>query len=346
MHRCMSDDMPLYDILSRHPCFHDGRGVVRSRSPSSVDSDARTRLRSSPSIDRAAPPTAASDFDQRLHYESGLYTPGGKAPRFQLTSQEFNARMTLMRAVIDLIDAHVPDMRMDRVFISWSPDADWSGFHADNGDIYVNLATLVPTQTSYLGVIMHEVAHDTTHAHDLTWGMEMQRLFEKLLSVARFPDKHRTKRPACETPRDVVDLCAFCERKLENLQDLRYGLEEEIYKRENRKSEAERDLVCARKDADDFRGFQAQLSDMLHDSFAKTDLRYHQMLQLEDTMLQGAERSIKQAQTDMEQLRNEIDACSDEREKLIVEFELVDAQIVTLERSMMCRGLDLRFEGG
>ena len=42
------------------------------------------------------------------------------------------------------------------------------------------------SRAKYIGTLFHEVAHDATHAHDKTWGMTMQHLFERLLVNAEF----------------------------------------------------------------------------------------------------------------------------------------------------------------
>ena len=128
-------------------------------------------------------PPPRRDLHQRWNDVAGLYTPDGEAPHYYGGAAfTVEARRTLMYRAMDIVETSIPGSHMHRVRISWSPSADWLGLHEIDGTIYMNLALLDPALEAYIGTLIHELAHDATHAHDRTWGMNMQRLFERLLS--------------------------------------------------------------------------------------------------------------------------------------------------------------------
>ena len=124
-------------------------------------------------------PLPTRDLEQNLNEEYSIYTPTGAAP--EATRETVLERMQLMERAFSIVEEHIEGADLSRVRISWSPDADWAGLHEANRNIYVNLALLPTTMAKYLGVLTHEVAHDDSHAHGLTWGMSMQRKFEALI---------------------------------------------------------------------------------------------------------------------------------------------------------------------
>ena len=123
------------------------------------------------------------DLEQQWNDESKLYTPNGTAPTMDDDGKVVvRARVDRMNEACALLQKHVEGVRMERVRYSWSPHADWKGLHECSGVIYVNLALLGDKLSEHLGLLVHEVAHDVTHAHDKQWGVRLQSLFEELLT--------------------------------------------------------------------------------------------------------------------------------------------------------------------
>lgn len=193
-----SHDAPRdsHDSPPHHPSLRDATIIprIRPRSPSPGMRRVRPRVdvrtvhivpvNETRPEDYELDPPPTRDLDQQWNDEVELYTPDGTPP--QASADVVQQHKSLLYEVMDLVEAHMPQMRMDRVRITWSPYADWVGLHEADGTIYMNIALLPQSRAKYIGTLFHEVAHDATHAHDKTWGMTMQHLFERLLVNAEF----------------------------------------------------------------------------------------------------------------------------------------------------------------
>ena len=52
-----------------------------------------------------------------------------------------------------------------------------------NGGFYLNLAIVPQEPERYIGLLVHEIAHDDGNGHDKEWGKAMQRGFEALIKT-------------------------------------------------------------------------------------------------------------------------------------------------------------------
>jgi hypothetical protein len=114
---------------------------------------------------------------QVYNYELGIYTPPDRNLPARTLLEE---RKAVATHAMELVSERVSGARLERVRLSWSPSADWSGLHSSNNDIYLNLA-LLETNAKYIVTLLHEIAHDFGHGHDLDWSRKLQELFEKIL---------------------------------------------------------------------------------------------------------------------------------------------------------------------
>lgn len=119
---------------------------------------------------------------QHWNEQDGLYTPDGQ-PAQGAEAGSVVARKREMDEALVLVGDLVPDARIERVRYSWSPDADWNGVHHGDGTIYLNLAIVPQEPERYIGLLVHEIAHDDGNGHDKEWGKAMQHGFEALIKA-------------------------------------------------------------------------------------------------------------------------------------------------------------------
>ena len=181
------------------PLLPPARTPIRPRSPSPAGRRVRRRLTRGDPRPRPVPPPHARRvridppaeeegpppnlLQQAWNEEAAIYTPNGDDPVRLASMADLNQRKLLMDEACLLVQEHVPDAKTERVRYTWSSGATWAGLHHSDGTIYVNLADELPfTMANYLGVLIHEIAHDFGRGHDKEWGMKMQRNFEALLA--------------------------------------------------------------------------------------------------------------------------------------------------------------------